>query len=225
MAAPIWWQEVESILERKSLLKHPFYQAWQAGHLTRDDLKAYATAYYPHVAAFPRYVSATHSATESLPMRQMLLENLVEEERGPENHPELWLRFAEGLGATRSEVTDVEPAAKTLECIGTFRRLSEDGLRGLAALYAYESQIPAVSRTKIEGLEKFYGVTDAEPLKFFKVHEQADVWHSEEERKALWESAKTPAQQKAVVASVNEACDAVWSLLDHVCDVRGISCN
>lgn len=225
MSEASWWGEVERILEEKSLLKHPFYRAWQAGELSREDLKAYAAAYYPHVAAFPRYVSATHAATESLKVRQMLLENLVEEERGPENHPELWLRFAEGLGAQREEITGAEPRPKTQDCVDAFRRMSDDSLRGLAALYGYESQIPAVSRTKIEGLERFYGVTAPDAVKFFKVHEEADVWHSAEEREALLAEARTPAQRAAVVGAVRDACDAVWGLLDGVCEQRGIACN
>ena len=28
----------------------------------------------------------------------MLLDNLIDEEKGSENHPELWMRFAEGMG-------------------------------------------------------------------------------------------------------------------------------
>jgi pyrroloquinoline quinone (PQQ) biosynthesis protein C len=33
-----------------------------------------------------------------------LLENLIKEERGAENYPELWLRFAETLGIARETV-------------------------------------------------------------------------------------------------------------------------
>ena len=83
------------------LLKHPFYQAWSMGKLTVEDLQVYARQYYAHVNAFPRYVSATHANCDHLPSRQVLLDNLMDEERGPENHPELWLRFVEGLGDDR----------------------------------------------------------------------------------------------------------------------------
>jgi len=74
------------------MLKHPFYQAWTAGTLSLERLQNYAVEYYPHVAAFPRYLSAIHSRCADIATRQAILENLIEEERGSENHPELWLR-------------------------------------------------------------------------------------------------------------------------------------
>src|SRR6266852_9764817 len=76
-----------------SLLKHPFYQQWTAGTLSAQRLGNYAIQYYRHVEAFPRYLSALHSRCEDLETRQVLLENLIDEERGAENHPELWLRL------------------------------------------------------------------------------------------------------------------------------------
>ena len=42
-------------IESRSLLTHPFYQAWQAGILSQDDLRAYARQYYFFEANFPRF--------------------------------------------------------------------------------------------------------------------------------------------------------------------------
>ena len=100
---------LNSLSAELSLLKHPFYQAWTAGTLTADRLRNYAVQYYRHVAAFPRYLSGLHSRCEDLETRQLLLENLVDEERGRDNHPELWLQFAEALGLTREKVLDAPP--------------------------------------------------------------------------------------------------------------------
>ena len=91
-----------------SMLKHPFYVAWTEGRLSKDVLAEYAKQYYAHVRAFPTYVSGVHSHCDDVAIRQELLENLIEEERGAENHPELWLRFAEGLGVSREEVKAAE---------------------------------------------------------------------------------------------------------------------
>jgi pyrroloquinoline quinone (PQQ) biosynthesis protein C len=46
-------------------------------------------------------LSAMHLHVPDVATRQLLLENLIEEERGPENHPERWLRFCESLGLER----------------------------------------------------------------------------------------------------------------------------
>lgn len=79
--------------EEKRLLAHPFYQAWEAGELDRDILKVYAKQYFHHVQAFPRYISATHSLCEDLSSRQVLMENLHDEEYGDDNHPKLWMEL------------------------------------------------------------------------------------------------------------------------------------
>ena len=105
--------EIQQITDERSLLKHPFYQAWQNGELTLDHLRGYATQYWHHVLAFPQYVSAAHAICPTQPERQELLENLIEEERGDENHPELWLRFGEGVGATRPQIIDSTPLPET----------------------------------------------------------------------------------------------------------------
>ena len=49
--------ELDRLIAQRSILQHPFYQAWNAGHLTHDDLATYARVYYPHVAAFPDYLA------------------------------------------------------------------------------------------------------------------------------------------------------------------------
>ena len=44
---------LDNLIAEKHLLKHPFYQLWSQGKLTRENLREYAISYYPHVAAFP----------------------------------------------------------------------------------------------------------------------------------------------------------------------------
>ncbi|MFV9991834.1 MAG: iron-containing redox enzyme family protein, partial [Candidatus Midichloria sp.] len=103
-------------LSKYHLLKHPFYQAWNQGALEISTLQRYAKQYFKNVEAFPRYVSRVHSQCAFITDRRVLLENLIDEERGDENHPELWLRFAESLGESREEVssTCAEGATKNL---------------------------------------------------------------------------------------------------------------
>ncbi|HXS99567.1 MAG TPA: CADD family putative folate metabolism protein [Elusimicrobiota bacterium] len=222
-----FWSEIEAILESKSLLKHPFYQAWTMGALTREDLAYYAQQYFKQESNFPRYVSAVHSNCPELKTRQMLLENLTHEESGPENHPELWLRFAGAVGADRGSVQNAQMNAGTKRCVETFDRLSRGSWQtGLAALYAYEAQQPAVAKTKIEGLKSKYGLDSKDALGFFEVHESVDAWHSESEKTILADEIRKDAKLgEDVKASVSEACDALNALLDGVCEARGIACT
>jgi pyrroloquinoline-quinone synthase len=209
-------QELDSIVSGKSLLKHSFYQAWTAGRLPLERLRSYAVRYYPHVAAFPRYLSALHSRCEDIATRQSLLENLVEEERGAENHPELWLRFAEALGASRKEVLSASPVAAATSLVCVYRDLTNNApiAAGLAALYAYESQIPAVAAAKIEGLRRFYEFENDRGLEFFQVHERADVDHARTGAELIERHCASSADATAVIDSANRALDALWWMLD-----------
>src|SRR5438477_3178560 len=173
---------IDSKVAERAMLKHPFYQAWTEGRLSLDTLRDYARQYFHHVEAFPRAVSAVHSACADRDGRRMLAENLAEEEgveAGKQDHATLWLMFACGLGEDENGVRAQELNPETQALIETFRKLSRRSYAsGLGALYAYESQFPGVASAKIEGLIDRYGISDEETLRFFRVHESADVEHS-----------------------------------------------
>jgi len=208
---------LETRIQERHLLKHPFYQAWSAGELSLSALQEYSKQYYRQVEAFPTYVSAVHANCPHLPVRQQLLENLLEEERGADNHPELWLRFAEALGVHRNEVTSATPLPETSALIRIFRTLTREHsyLAGVVTLMAYEVQIPEVAETKIAGLKQFYGVDNVRGLAFFQVHLQADRFHAETARQILQEHV-TPENADEVVSSCEQALDALWGMLDGV---------
>jgi pyrroloquinoline-quinone synthase len=207
---------LDSRISERSMLKHPFYQAWTAGTLSLERLQNYAIEYYPHVAAFPRYLSAIHSRCADIATRQALLENLIEEERGAENHPELWLRFAEAIGVPRERVLEASTSASSTALVDEFTALAESGHipSGLAALYAYESQIPAVATAKIDGLKRFYGIIDERGLSFFAVHEKADVCHARAGADLLARHCATDRDRELALDAGSRALDALWSLLD-----------
>jgi pyrroloquinoline-quinone synthase len=199
------------------LLSHPFYQAWMAGTLPREVLPDYAAQYYHHVDRFPRYLSAIHSHCEDAEQRRQLLENLNDEEGVgyPASHPDLWLQFAEGVGAPRAQVLATEPRAAIRAVADTFFELSRSSFHeGLGALFAYESQVPEIAASKIEGLRSRYGVTDAKTLEFFEVHRTADVEHRAEIL-AMLES--LPEAQKAEArAACEKAAGSLWNFLSEV---------
>ena len=208
-------EKLDARIASKHLLDHPFYQRWSAGTLTRDELQEYARQYWHYALAFPTFLSGIHAHTDDIVVRQMLLENLIEEERGAENHPELWLRFCESLGLTRDEVKATSPNAQTATLIASMRSLAREGAlhEGLAALYAYESQVPAVAKAKIAGLAQFY---DMDAPAFFSVHEEADVHHSATSRELLnrlCDSEEKVAQAEAATARV---LDSLYGFLDSV---------
>jgi len=209
---------IDSKVAERAMLKHPFYQAWTEGRLPIETLRAYARQYFHHVEAFPRAVSAVHSACPDRDGRRMLAENLAEEEgleAGKQDHGSLWLMFACGLGETEDAVRGQDLNGDTQALIDTFRRLSRQSYAaGLGALYAYESQFPGVAAAKIEGLIDRYGISDEETLRFFRVHENADVEHSAVCRELL---DRLPDSEKVeAVAAGEELAGALWNFLSGV---------
>jgi pyrroloquinoline-quinone synthase len=211
-------QRIDAVVAEYAMLSHPFYKLWSEGKLDQAVIGKYASQYYAHVKAFPTYVSAVHSRCDDLRVRQLLLENLIEEERGSENHPELWLRFAESMGVPRDDVKSAELLPSTVSSVLNFTSLttSEDYRLGIAALYAYESQIPEVAKTKRSGLKQFYGIDDPRAVSFFTEHESADVVHRQSEMKVLRDKCTTEEAQTAVVDAARQASQALWHFLDGV---------
>ena len=209
---------IDSKVADRAMLKHPFYQAWTEGRLPLDTLRDYARQYFHHVEAFPRAVSAVHSACPDREGRRMLAENLAEEEgveTGKQDHAGLWLMFACGLGESEDAVRGQKLNRETQALIDAFRRLSRKSYAsGLGALYAYESQFPAVASAKIEGLVERYGIADEETLRFFRVHESADVEHSSVCR-ALLDRLPDEERDEAVAAG-EELAQALWNFLSGV---------
>src|SRR5690348_3614404 len=107
MTTQEFFHQLDARIAKFDLLCHPFYKAWSAGELSRDDLREYACDYYHHVKAFPTYLAAFSMRLEEGDLRRAALANLADEKgwddsagRNPE-HAELWLDFVEGMGASR----------------------------------------------------------------------------------------------------------------------------
>ena len=91
---------------------------------------------------------------------------------------------------------------------------TENYLTGVAALYAYESQVPEVARSKREGLSKFYGIEDERTVSYFTVHEEADLVHRRMERDILKEKARDPEARRRVIDAAEAGARAMWTFLD-----------
>jgi pyrroloquinoline-quinone synthase len=216
---------IDNEITEKHLLKHPFYLAWTRGELSREALADYARQYYHHVAAFPTYLSAVHAKCDDQSTRKQLLANLIDEEAGSPNHPELWLKFAEGLGVSEVDARKTEKQPETKNLIDTFRSVCRDGssAEGLAGLYAYESQIPAICESKIDGLKKHYGFSNPKQYEYFSVHIEADREHSAAEREML-SSYIDNHNIDNVRASVRRVLDVLWEMLSGVCRRHAMAC-
>jgi len=187
-------KQLNEIVAERSLLNHPFYQAWSAGTLPVEDLQTYAREYGAFIGMLPRAWDTLKDAETS------------QEER---EHAELWGEFAAALGtrvngsAHVAEVSDLTAAAA---------RLFADPASAAGALYAFEVQQPATAKSKLEGLKLHYKLpASVEP--YFALHS-----HNEHEAAKLLgriEAMSAEDRQRSARACT-EMADALWNALSGI---------
>jgi pyrroloquinoline-quinone synthase len=186
-------QNLDSILGKWDLLKHPFYQAWSAGTLPVDALKVYA-------AEYGAFIGILANGWETLDDPET-----AQEEK---EHAELWEQFAAALGTKVGNPN----IPQTIALVNTANELFSSQTKTLGAMYAFEAQQPATATSKLDGLKMHYSLpSEVEP--YFEVH--ATNWHESKKILAALEG-RSPEEQ----AHANEACEkmaeALWNALTGI---------
>jgi pyrroloquinoline-quinone synthase len=228
MTSREFFQQLDACVAKYDLLCHPFYKAWSAGELTREDLQEYACDYYHHVEAFPTFLAELGIRLEESELRRAVLANMSEEKGGDDlygepspAHSELWLDFAEGMGASRN-MRGYTPLPAIKRLVSFYHRAARKGTpeEALAAFYVYESQVPRVAQEKARGLEHLYG-TDDKTRRYFSLHATADVHHARVWRQQLAKRLESnPQGAEAALESGEAAARALWEALDGINERR-----
>jgi pyrroloquinoline-quinone synthase len=224
MTTQEFFAQLDSSIAKYDLLCHPFYKAWSAGDLTRDDLREYARDYFHHVEAFPTYLAELGVRLEDGELRRAVLANMCDEMGeadgagdGARAHSELWLDFAEGMGAGR-DMRGHHAVSEVTELVSSFHNVASEGTpeEALAAFYVYESQVPRVAKEKARGLREMYAA-DERTCGYFDLHTTADVFHSQVWRQQLAKllEANPEVAEKALEAGVS-AGKGLWRALDGI---------
>jgi pyrroloquinoline-quinone synthase len=204
-------QRIDLEIENHSLLKHSFYKMWSEGKLTIDHLQGYSKEYFQLVKVVPKFVERIAEATGNSDDDDIITNNAREEAE----HVELWARFATALGVSRSDLITYGGSEKTNEAVAKLMGLA--GLpfeEAVAAMYAYEMELPKISRSKIDGLKKFYGMDSEDATKYFEIHEEADMRHAQVWREILQ---RIPSKRHdAVINAAIKSLQAQNNLLDSV---------
>jgi pyrroloquinoline-quinone synthase len=204
-------ERIDYEIEKRSLLKHRFYQMWSEGKLTFDHLQGYSKEYFQLVKVVPKFVENIFNMVTNPSLNRDISQNLKEEYE----HIEPWIVFSTAMGVKRKDLTSHKGQTETNKAVSTLTRLTELSLEeAVASMYAYEKELPKISRSKIDGLNKFYGVKSHHATKYFEIHEEVDLRHSE-----LWKNIlQTIPEEKqkfALSAAIN-SLEAQNKLLDSV---------
>ena len=167
-------KKIDQIIEDKSLLNHPFYEMWSEGKLEFQSLVGYSKEYYQLAKQVPKFMEPIVDMAPS-EARSELISNMNEETE----HIRLWENFAFSMGITKDDLTSYQGLKKTNEAVNNLASLMESYDEGACAMYAFEKEIPKISKTKMEGLKNFYGLDSKDATEYFEEHMSADIRHGE----------------------------------------------
>ena len=131
------------------------------------------------------------------------------------SHIAPWVNFSNSLGITKEELLSYEGTDKTRKAVSSLLDLTEKSFdEGVCAMYAYELELPKISRSKIDGLGKFYNISSQEAINYFEIHEEADVRHANVWRKLI--NSIEGKNQNLSLNAASKSLDAQNMLLDAV---------
>ena len=204
-------ERIDYEIEKHSLLKHVFYQMWSEGKLTINHLQGYSKEYFQLVKVVPKFVENIFNVIADPSLKRSVGQNLKEESE----HIEPWIMFSTAMGVQRNDLTSYKGENETNMAVSSLSQLTERSLEeAVAAMYAYEKELPKISKSKIDGLKKFYGVQSNEATKYLEIHEEVDLRHSEVWKNIL-KTIPEDKQEYALNAAIS-SLEAQNKLLDSV---------
>jgi pyrroloquinoline-quinone synthase len=204
-------ERIDYEIEKHSLLKHVFYQMWSEGKLTINHLQGYSKEYFQLVKVVPKFVENIFNVIADPSLKKAVGQNLKEESE----HIEPWIMFSTAMGVQRNDLTNYKGENETNMAVSSLSQLTERSLEeAVAAMYAYEKELPKISKSKIDGLKKFYGVQSNEATKYLEIHEEVDLRHSEVWKNIL-KTCSEDKQEYALNAAIS-SLEAQNKLLDSV---------
>jgi len=176
-------KRIDTMIEERSLLKHPFYEMWSDGKLTQESLAGYSKEYFQLVKAVPSFMTPI---IEKAP--DSVVSELIVNQQEESDHVKPWINFAGELGVSEDELIPYTGLTKTRKAVSDLNELMNTFEGGACAMYAFEKEIPKISQTKLDGLAEFYGLTSDEATEYFKLHIEADIRHTASWRNILEKS-------------------------------------
>jgi len=173
-------KRIDELIEKQSLLKHPFYVMWSEGNLTIDSLNGYSKEYFQLVKAVPSFVKTIIQQSPDT-VKSELGSNQKEETE----HIASWMKFASALGVSQEDLEKYAGLEKTRKAVSELSSLMDSFEGGAAAMYALEQEIPKISLSKIDGMRKFYNMTSDDAIEYFRLHAEADIRHAATWRRIL----------------------------------------
>ena len=199
-------KKIDQIIEDNTLLNHPFYEMWSEGKLEFQSLVGYSKEYYQLVKQVPKFMEPIVDMAPS-DVKSELISNMKEET----DHIRLWEKFAFSMGISNDDLTSYQGLKKTNYAVNKLASLMKSYDEGACAMYAFEKEIPKISKTKIDGLKNFYGLDSKDATEYFEEHMTADIRHASSWEKIINASSKN---DEELLKIAEKSVDAQNLLLD-----------
>ena len=214
-------ETIDNEINRRSLLHHQFYTLWNEGKLSLNHLRGYSKEYFQLVKTVPELVLNIYKNFEKHNSNDYYLKSIKKTYLEELDHIEPWLKFSLSLGLEKNELLDYDGTNEVNLAIENLKNLCGSSLiEGVSTMYSLEKELPQISNTKIEGLKQFYGINKQEDIKYFKIHEIADIEHANLWKSVIMDSAihdlnENGSNEQAIKASINSLI-AQNQILDSV---------
>ncbi|MCI4339889.1 MAG: iron-containing redox enzyme family protein [Thermoplasmata archaeon] len=189
------WERFEGEAFRRELVQfkmaehpfrtHPFFAQLERGEVPRPIVQRWVTQFYPWLACVPLAMAERFSRCSWEPkydrFRRMILDQLVEEAGDPKGkepgHPELWLRFCEGIGVPRATVQATPLLPSTLVAMDDFLYINREVPFYISAAGSSEPPNVELCQRLLPAFRTHYHVDEAH-LEYYRLHVTADEEHS-----------------------------------------------
>lgn len=212
-----------AVRDRYHSSKHPLFDRWEQGELTRRQMGEYIVQHYLHTDHTFRQFGVVYSRAPQ-DVQDLLVENLAEElgllgveGQQPQHHRELMIRWARECGINDEEFRTIQPLPFTLAKADFQWTLvyHHPWQVFLAAEICSESQEPGIHTRTLPALEKHYGYRRGDPaIAFFEEHYTADVVHGERVFSIVDRYLDTPDLRRDALAMAERLCLQRWYLLN-----------
>lgn len=203
-----------------TMLDAPFLAAAEAGTLTREQIREWATQFYAATRDGRLTIGNFYAnAPDDPELRRELAENLYEEETGRISgvgkcHMDVFHSLLAAFGMSHDEALALEPPFGP-RAGGMGRTIPPEDYYIELSAYGYSVEVPNQSfcvRIK-DALQSNYGFTD-DQLRWFSMHAELDADHGDEFRKHARKVAAQPGGLERLheqTRSLSEAVKSVWN--------------
>jgi pyrroloquinoline-quinone synthase len=190
----------------------PGLRDFAEGRVPKERLARFAASYLYQVEQFKRFIAAIYANAPPRDVRELMLENLLEEHGDGDparDHTELVARFVRALGAEVRDVYHAEPIAESVQWIDRILAIckNEHFVVGLAAVsYGIEARTRTMA---FQGAlyRDAYGIAEKD-LEFFFAHVGADEEHAARAKTLIRKYCVTESLLARSVWAVGETLDA-----------------